>query len=248
MQNDPCCGLHLKRNHSGGVLFFGGSSAACCGLTGIHDDQWGSVRRHSRRTYRDWERCRFTQIHPAQQKGATYLRLVWLSSEQLNQFEGTRRQVCCIFASTDCWCELFPCYSPPVTLHCGWPCEKTLEGIFGHIVRPNYTLRLSNCCVILSLHSAAQLSCPAVIGFFTRCLTVCLTAVLDLKACCVVMVFSDLLNIFLGLVFILILNLGCKCQWIWVNFIKIFQIVSLHLQMSFFVWPTTKKILTLQLK
>lgn len=62
--------------------------------------------------------------------------------------------------------------------------------MFGHIVKLNYTPSFSNCCVILSLHAAAQLSCTAIIGLLTGYLMVCLTGVLDLKACEVLLVFS----------------------------------------------------------
>lgn len=51
----------------------------------------------------------------------------------------------------------------------------TLEAVFGHIVKLNYTLSFSNCCVILSLHAVARLSCIAIIGLFTCRVTVCFT-------------------------------------------------------------------------
>lgn len=76
--------------------------------------------------------------------------------------------------------------------------KKTLEGIFGHVVKLNYAPSLSNFGVILSPRAAAQPPCIAIIGLFTLRVAVCLTGVQDLKACSVLTVLPYLLNIILG--------------------------------------------------
>ncbi len=63
---------------------------------------------------------------------------------------------------------------------------------------------------------AAQLSCIAIIGLFTCCITVCLTGALDLKAYRVLLVISYLLNIIMSLLLILDFELGLQLTIIFI--------------------------------
>lgn len=211
--------FHLRGKYSSLACFL---EAALCSMSWFNSDTWWSMRPWQETQQADIQGLREMQVHSnsTSQKTTKKLRLafqgfplVLLSSEQLNHVEGTVHLVCCILALIDC-CILFPCYSPPMTLHCGWPCRKTLEGIFGHIVKLNYTLRFSNCCVILSLHAAAP---PSFLHFYYWPLQMLFNGVFNWRSgpegmLCSAGVFLSV--DFPGLTFYSVFNWGCNWRWI----------------------------------